>query len=445
MRRIFKKVRFFSAILLAGMLFTVNGIGAEIKHKPITEELINLLKKNPQIQVMLEKSIAQARKINPDPNTNPVQTLSAYFDFVDEMADVFPLQKLDNSQLSACNQIYQNIRYFYFLIGQPIPELEGKKLYKNSLQYYPPFSKWLYHFVQIRGKFLDTEESWNEKIYQRIYNDPLFNLQKGWYESPSNWKTFNQFFARHLKSPDMRPIASPDDPSVVISPADSVPQGVWMIDEKSNIRVVRGLEIKNEYYYNIADLLGKNSPYKNAFANGVLTHTYLSAGDYHRYHFAVGGKVVAKKIIPQNVAYEVLWVPELKGYATVDSTGWQFTQTRGYVIVDTGKYGLVALIPMGMDICSSINFEDNVKVGRTFKKGDPLGYFKYGGSDFIMLFQKKAGFEITAPVEKDTETKSLYGAQKGDEYRQAVYKHILMGEEYGRMKGTENANKEMIR
>ena len=162
MRKIFKKVMAcFSVILLAGMLLTVNVIGAEVKHKPITEELINLLKKNPEIQVMLEKSIAQARKINPDLSTNPVQSLSAYFDFVDEMADVFPLQKLENSQLSACNQIYQNIRYFYFLIGQPVPELEGKKLYKNSLQYYPPFSKWLYHFVQIRGKFLDTEESWN--------------------------------------------------------------------------------------------------------------------------------------------------------------------------------------------------------------------------------------------------------------------------------------------
>jgi len=409
-------VRLFLMVLAVGMIFLIKpAITQNYNHKSITQELINLLEKNPEIRFMLEKSIAQARKINPDPNTNPVQTLSAYFDFVDEMADVFPLQKLENSPLSACNQIYQNIRYFYFLVGQPIPELEGKKLYKNSLQYYPPFSKWLYHFVQIRGKFLDTEESWNEKIYQRIYNDPLFNLQKGWYESPSNWKTFNQFFARRLKSPDMRPIASPDESSVVVSPADSVPQGVWMIDEKSNIRVVRGLKIKNEYYYNIADLLGKDSPYKNAFANGVLTHTYLSAGDYHRYHFAVGGKVVAKKIIPQNVAYEVLWVPELKGYATVDSTGWQFTQTRGYVIVDTGKYGLVALIPMGMDICSSINFEDNVNVGRTFKKGDPLGYFKYGGSDFVMLFQKKAGFEITAPVAKDTETKSLYGAQKGDE------------------------------
>jgi len=406
-------------------------------HKPITRELISLLKENPDIQKMLEESIAKAKEINPDSQTNPVQNLSEYFDYIDEMADVFPLEKLENSSLSTVNQIYQNIRYFYFLVGQPIPELEGKNLYKNSLQYYPPFSKWLYHFVQERGKFLDTEKSWNEKIYQQVYNDPLFNLQKGWYEDPSNWKTWNQFFARRLKSPDMRPIASVNNASIVISPADATPQGVWLIDEKSNIRVERGLKIKSEYYYNIKDLLGKDSPYKDAFANGILTHTYLTAGDYHRYHFAVGGKVLAKKIIPQNVAYETLWVPELKGYATVDSTGWQFTQTRGYVIVDTGKYGLVALIPMGMDICSSINFEDNVEVGKTFKKGDPLGYFKYGGSDFVMLFQEKAGFEITAPIDTAANTNSLYGAQQGDEYRQATYKHLLMGEEYGVFKPSQ--------
>ena len=265
---------------------------------------------------------------------------------------------------------------------------------------------------------------------QQIYNDPLFGLQKGWYEPSSNWKTFNDFFCRYLQSTDMRPIASPDDSAVVVAPADSVPQGTWAIDENSNISVEGGLKVKLTTFYSIKDLLGEDSQFTDAFANGVLTHTFLNVYDYHRYHFAVGGTIKEKKSIVQNVALEVSWSPKQGKYVPIDSIGWQFTQTRGYVIVDTGQYGLVALIPMGMAQVSSVNFEGNVRPGITHKKGDMLGNFLFGGSDFVMLFQEKAGFEITAPKTDKTATKS-----DPDQDTEDIYKHILMGEKYGVMKG----------
>jgi len=59
-----------------------------------------------------------------------------------------------------------------------------------------------------------------------------------------------------------------------------------------------------------------------------------------------------------------------------------------------------------------------------------LGNFLFGGSDFIMLFQERAGFEITAPTEDKIVTKS--GSDHGR--RVTTYKHVLMGEEYGVMK-----------
>lgn len=435
-RAIFYRMKtFFAIIILAGMIFPSSAVFAEKEyHKPITRELINLLEKNPEIGRLLEASIAESKKVNPDPKTNPVQSLQDYYNFIDRAAELIPLDILESSPFLACDQMRQSLRYFYFLVGQPLPELEGKGLYKNALQYYPPFSQWLHKFAKVRGEFLNTPESWNEKIYQQISKDPSFGLQKGWYESPSNWKTFNQFFSRRLKSPEARPIASPDDPAVVVSPADAVPQGVWAIDENSNIRVERGLKVKTSVYYRIKDLLAEDSPYNDAFANGVLTHTYLNVNDYHRYHFAVGGKVLEKRILSENVAYETAWVPEQNGYTVIDSTGWQFSQTRGYVIVDTGKYGIVALIPIGMELVSSVNFEDNVRVVTAHKKGDMLGYFLFGGSDFIMIFQEEAGFKITAPTE-DAAAKSLFSAGQGDEVREAVYKQLLVGEEYGVMKG----------
>jgi len=206
---------------------------------------------------------------------------------------------------------------------------------------------------------------------------------------------------------------------LVVSPADSEPQGTWPIDENSNIRKDNGLKVKLVTYYNVNDLLAKDSKYKGVFANGILTHTFLNVFDYHRYHFAVGGTIKEKKVIQQNVTLEVEWDQKKGQYVPVDSIGWQFFQTRGYVIVDTREYGLVALIPMGMAQVSSVNFEDDVKVGSRHEKGDMLGNFLFGGSDFVMLFQEKAGFKIMVQKKEDKD----------------AYKHILVGVKYGVMNG----------
>ena len=402
-------------MVLAASILTINTVAMENdNHKAITQDLIGLIEKNPEIGNMLEVSIAKAKEINPDPKTNPVQNLSDYYNFIDSASELIPRDVLENPSDLTRDQILQSICYFYFLVDQPLPELENKGLFDNTIQYYEPFSSWLRDFADTWGSFLDTEASWSPEIYQEFYNDPSYGLLKGWYESSSNWSTFNRFFSRYLESPNARPIASPNDTMVVVSPADSVPQGTWAIDNNSTIQVEDGLEVKLVHYYSVRDLLGNDSQYRDAFANGVLTHTFLNVNDYHRYHFAVGGTIKEKKKVVQNVALEVAWNSTQNKYDPIDSTGWQFSQTRGYVIVDTEKYGLVALIPMGMAQVSSVNFEDDVEVGATHEKGDMLGNFLFGGSDFVMLFQERAGFEMTAT--------------QGN--------HILMGEEYGVIKGT---------
>ncbi len=420
---IIKMRLFFAVVILAGLLILACSVSSKVDHKPITLELIKLVNSDKEVESLLKASIAEAKKINSDTRSNPVQSLTAYYDFIDKAVELLPQEILPGPSGSVRDQMLQGICYFYFLIDQPLSELEGQNLYKNAIQYYPPFSSWLLNFANAWGSYLATEDSWNQEIYQQIYDDPKFGLQKGWYEPASNWKTFNEFFAKYLISPDVRPIATPDDTKVVVLPADSVPQGVWPIDEDSKIQVDEGLKVKLTTYYNIANLLGEESHYKGAFANGILTHTFLNVNDYHRYHFAVGGTVKEKKIISENVALEVAWNSEQGKYIPIDSTGWQFTQTRGYVIVDTGEYGLVALIPMGMAQVSSVNFEENVQVESIHKKGDMLGNFLFGGSDFIVLFQEKAGFELTAPKEENPNSKNI------------IYKHALMGEEFGIMKG----------
>lgn len=395
-------------------------VTATAAHEPITQELIDILDKQPEVKQLLQKSIDMAKEINPDPKTNPAQTLETYYDYIDWAAKAMPWNISKNvASDSLYTKIDQSLNYFYFINDQPLDELDGQGLYNNSLQYAEPYRSWLIKFTRQWGEYLSTTDSWNQEYYDLIYADESFGLQGSWYESPDNWTTFNEFFSRYLRSPDQRPIAAEGDASVIVSPADSTPQGVWEIDENSNIIQKEGVNIKSQAFNSVSELLGPDSQYADAFAGGTLTHTFLDVHDYHRYHFPVSGTVKEVNLIPGDDAVGgwVTWDAESGLYVlNADVPGWQMIETRGCVIVETQEYGLVALLPVGMSQVSSVNFEDTVKVGQTVEKGDMLGYFLFGGSDFIMIFQKDAAFEITAPTERS-----------GGEYD-----HVLMGEEYGR-------------
>lgn len=407
-------------ILIFLFVFACDAPQKEVEYGTATQELIALLDSDPELKSMLETSLRQAKAINPDRNTNPAQTLEEYYALVSWTETTMPWAIVKKEEYPEIfDNIFQGFCAFYFLIDQPLTELEGKGLVNNSLQYYQPFSKWLTAFSKTWGAYLDTEDSWNEENYQLALNDPNFGLQHGWYEDPSNWSTFNQFFARYLKSPDMRPIASPDVDSVVVSFADSEPQGVWAIDSTSNLIANGGVPVKSATLKSIANLLGEDSAYKDAFAGGTFTHSFLNVNDYHRYHFPLGGTIKEARIIKgiNPTGGELWWDQETNRYAFNPSskTGWQSVETRGCVILETPEYGLVALLPIGMAVVGSVNFEDDVTPGTTVQKGDMLGHFAFGGSDFIMIFQEGVTFTLDAPMQEDGQ----------------AYKHMLMGERLG--------------
>lgn len=398
--------------------------GHATDYGPATSELIALVESDPELKSMLEASIEQARQINPDRDTNPAQSLEEYFEFVSWAETAMPWALLRKPEYPGIyDNIYQSLVYFHFLIEQPLPELEGKGLVNNTLQYAEPFASWLNVFSRSWGAFLDTPDSWNANYYEMALKDPAFGLQNGWYEDPANWQTFNEFFARYLKSPAMRPIAAPEDNSIVASFADSVPQGTWAIDENSMLVAQGPVPVKASSLRSVARLIGEDSAYTEAFANGTFTHSFLNVNDYHRYHFPLGGTVREVRVIPgiNTTGGAIWWDAENKRYAfdPSDKLGWQSVETRGCVILETEKYGLVALLPIGMISVSSVNIEDYVKPGAQVSKGDMLGHFAFGGSDFVMVFQDTVDFTLDAPMEADGEN----------------YKHMLMGERLGSLTG----------
>lgn len=390
------------------------------KYGQATKELIALVEDNAEVKSMLIASIEKAHQINPDRNTNPAHNLEQYYEFVTWSETAMPWALLAKEEYPEIfDNIFQSLCAFYFIIDQPLAELEGRGLVNNSLQYAEPFASWLTSFSKTWGSFLDTEASWNEQYYGMALNDPNFGLQKGWYEDPSNWKSFNDFFARYLKSPDMRPISDPGIDSVVVSSADSEPKGVWKIDDHSNLIVADGVPVKSALLRSISKLIGEDSAYENAFSKGTFTHSFLNVNDYHRYHFPLGGTIKEVRLIQgiNPTGGKLWWNPEIGRYSfdPAAKIGWQSIETRGCVILETEKFGLVALMPIGMVAVGSVNFEETVVPGARVEKGDMLGHFAFGGSDFILIFQKQVTFTLDAPKREN-----------GDSY-----KHILMGERLG--------------
>lgn len=148
--------------------------------------------------------------------------------------------------------------------------------------------------MEARGQFMDTPAS-AAKI-SSFMALPNWHIDD-YIVDPSGWMTFNQFFAREVK-PGKRPIAEPCDDKVIVSPADSVFEGVWDIDLNSKV-TVKGVT------WPIAKLL-ESSPHHDAFKNGIFTHTFLNGNDYHRYHVPVAAVIKEVRKIQGRVYMDMI-------------------------------------------------------------------------------------------------------------------------------------------
>ena len=178
--------------------------------------------------------------------------------------------------------------------------------------------------------------------------------------------------------PGKRPIAEPHNDRVIVSPADSTFKGKWDIDANSQV-TVKGMT------WPVAKLL-EGSPYQKEFESGIFTHSFLPPDDYHRYHVPVAGEIKEVRNIQGRVYMDVARRPDGTLYG-IDGETYQIDQERGLIVIDSPEVGLVAVLPVGMCFVSSVNLTP--EVGARLQKGDEFGFFMFGGSDIVMLFQNK--------------------------------------------------------
>lgn len=315
------------------------------EHQPIVEELIALLESRPDLAHALKESIRKADR--PD-----VATLAQYYGFLNRMVTLIPTDR---------NLTPVLVEFYYLIDLSP----------NSALQADASFQRWSRKFAEDWGAFLDTTES--AKGIKGFFSNPSYHIED-YCVAPSGWLTFNQFFARQVR-PGKRPVDGLCDDRIVVSPADSVFQGQWPIQSDSKI-MAKGLT------WSVMELLD-GSPYQDRFRGGVFTHGFLNVNDYHRYHVPVGGIVKEVRKIPGKVTLDVIKKPD-GSLDIIDGTGYQFTQDRGLIIIDS-PVGLVAVLPIGMAQVSSVTL--SAEVGASLSKGEEFGYFSFGGSDIVTLFE----------------------------------------------------------
>jgi phosphatidylserine decarboxylase precursor len=317
------------------------------RHVPVVEDLVQLLQARPDLREALESAIQKA-------GVAGLENMEALLDDLDDL--VTAVQTPETGPKA-------------FQLRYVINQAPDDRLNRDE-----SFNAWMKKYVKARGEFLDTPASAaGIPTYTAL---PNYHMDD-YFVGPSGWLTFNQFFAREVK-PGKRPIAEPRNDKVIVSPADSTFMGKWDIDADSTV-TAKGVT------WPIAKLLD-GSPHQDAFKNGIYTHSFLNVDDYHRYHVPVAGEIKEVRKIQGRVYVDL--VRKADGtLQIVDGDTYQYNQERGLIVIDSPEVGLVAVLPIGMGAVSSVNLTP--EVGARLQKGDEFGFFMFGGSDIVMLFQNK--------------------------------------------------------
>lgn len=186
-------------------------------------------------------------------------------------------------------------------------------------------------------------------------------------EPPTAYASFNEFFSRRL-----RPGARPIDPSptTAVFPADGRHLAV------PNVGAMDGFFVKGQRFQ-LASLLG-DPALAERYVHGTLVLSRLCPVDYHRYHFPVEGLPSAPRLLPGPL-YSVSPLALRRRLAYL----WE--NKRMLTLIQSEVFGLVAVLEIGATNVGSM--VQTYTPGQPIPKGAEKGYFRFGGSSVITLFE----------------------------------------------------------
>ncbi|MBC2852013.1 phosphatidylserine decarboxylase [Cetobacterium sp. 8H] len=266
--------------------------------------------------------------------------------------------------------------------------------------YYSPFGKLPLNLV-VRKKILTefygkkmSEKNSIAKIAPFVKENNIDMTESK--KSIDEFTSFNDFFIRELK-PEARVIAKGDD--ILVSPAD----GKVLIF--SDLKETTEFFLKGDQF-TLGEFLKDENEAKK-FEGGTLMIIRLAPVDYHRFHFPADGVISNSKLI-DGYYYSV------SPYAIKKNFRIYCENKREVSILKTEKFGDIVLSEIGATMVGGIT--QTYKPENFVKKGDEKGFFFFGGSSCVLLFEKdKVVFDedLLENSRKGIETKVYMGEKIG--------------------------------
>lgn len=244
--------------------------------------------------------------------------------------------------------------YLRFVYGNPLGKLALHALVKRAI-----FSRW-YGWMMDRNRSRAKVAPFVDKYKIDIaeHAEPL-----------ESYKTFNEFFYRKL-TPDARPVHP--DPDSAIFPADGRHLCYPDVDAISGV-FVKGQKLNLQRLIGDADLAKR-------FVGGAMVFSRLCPVDYHRFHFPVAGTPSRQKLI-NGPLFSVNPIALRRNAAIL----WENKRSR--CLIQSKTFGRVLTIEVGATCVGGI--EHTYQPEQFAEKGEEKGFFRFGGSATITLFEAK--------------------------------------------------------
>lgn len=262
------------------------------------------------------------------------------------------------------------IQYYSSLSGK----VETEQVYGESFLRYAyenPLGKMALHLF-IKRPFFSHWYGWRMNQPQSQQKIAPFLAHYGldpeeFADDVSTYATFNEFFYRKLK-PSARPIDP--DPASIVLPADGRHLAFANAAEISSV-FVKGQS------FDLAQLLGSEE-LASRYEKGALLLSRLCPVDYHRYHFPLAGVPQASSLINGPLF-------SVSPIALRQNLSYFWQNKRSITPIATPHCGTVLMLEIGATCVGSIH--QTYTAGRAVGKGEEKGYFAFGGSSTILLFE----------------------------------------------------------
>lgn len=288
-----------------------------------------------------------------------------------------PVQYIERSNGALKTEKAPGEKWLYWLYQNPLGEATLWALVKRKA------------VSSMYGKMMDRPSSVKKVApFVQDYNVDLNLAQKQDFES------FNDFFTRKLIK-SARPMNS--DSLVAVSPSDGKVLAYQNLGNQDFI--IKG------YRFDVSTFLNDSLLAKN-YKNGTLIIVRLAPPDYHRYHFPVSGNIIRSTNIDGKY-YSV------NPIALREKAEIFLLNKRQYSLISNPLFGVVIMAEVGATMVGSMV---QTYTGNFAEKGKEKGYFKFGGSTVVLLFEPskiRVDADILENTAKGLETSVKMGERIG--------------------------------